>query len=91
MNERVISEIRERLKRDRDAFKRVLQSFGIIKNPLPLRNFSSIFQLFVEERFKQFKAGDPTRRKSCSGRFFKVNAINERHSELCENEPEISN
>ena len=48
MNERVISEIRERLKRDRDAFKRVLQSFGITKNPLPLRNFSSIFQLFPD-------------------------------------------
>ena len=48
MNERVISEIKERLKRDRDAFKRVLQSFGITKNPLPLRSFSSIFQLFPD-------------------------------------------
>ena len=48
MNEKVISEIRERLKRDRDAFKRVLQSFGITKNTLPLRNFSSIFQLFPD-------------------------------------------
>ena len=48
MNERLISEIQERLKRDRDAFKRVLQSFGITKNPLPLRNFSSIFQLFPD-------------------------------------------
>ena len=48
MKERVISEIRERLKRDRDSFKRVVQSFGIIKNPLPLRNFSSIFQLFPD-------------------------------------------
>ena len=48
MNERVISEIRERLKRDRDTFKRVLQSFGIMKNPLPLWNFSSIFQLFQD-------------------------------------------
>ena len=48
MNERVISEIRERLNRDRDAFKRVLQSFGITKNPLPLRNVSSIFQLFPD-------------------------------------------
>ena len=45
----------------------------------------------VEERFKRVKAGDPTRRKSCSSRFFKVNAINEWHSELCENEPETSN
>ena len=48
MNERVISEIRERLNRDRDAFKRVLQSFGITKNTLPLRNFSSIFRLFPD-------------------------------------------
>ena len=48
MNEKVISEIKERLKRDRDAFKRVLQSFGITKNTLPLRNFSSIFQLFPD-------------------------------------------
>ena len=48
MNERVISEIRERLNRDLDAFKRVLQSFGITKNPLPLRNVSSIFQLFPD-------------------------------------------
>ena len=48
MNERVISEIRERLNRDRDAIKRVLQSFGITKNPLPLRNFPSIFQLFPD-------------------------------------------
>ena len=48
MNEKVISEIKGRLKRDRDAFKRVLQSFGITKNTLPLRNFSSIFQLFPD-------------------------------------------
>ena len=48
MNEKVISEIKQRLKRDRDAFKRVLQSFGITKNTLPLRNFSSIFQLFPD-------------------------------------------
>ena len=48
MNERVIFEIKERLKRDRDAFKRVLQSFGITKNTLPLRNFSSLFQLFLD-------------------------------------------
>ena len=48
MNGKVISEIKERLKRDRDAFKRVLQSFGITKNTLPLRNFSSIFQLFPD-------------------------------------------
>ena len=48
MNERVISEIRERLKRDCDGFKRVLQSFGITKNPLPWRNFSSIFHLFPD-------------------------------------------
>ena len=46
---RVISEIQERLERDHDAFKRVLQSFGITKNPrLLLRNLSSIFQLFPD-------------------------------------------
>ena len=48
MNGKVISEIRERLRRDGDVFKRVLQSFGITKNTLPLRNFSSIFQLFPD-------------------------------------------
>ena len=45
---RVISEIHGRLERDHDAFKRVLQSFGISKTPLRLRNFSSIFQLFPD-------------------------------------------
>ena len=45
---RVISEIQGRLERDHDAFKRVLQSFGISKTPLRLRNFSSIFQLFPD-------------------------------------------
>ena len=45
---RVISEIQERLERDHDAFKRVLQSFGISKTPLPLRNISGIFQLFPD-------------------------------------------
>ena len=45
---RVISEIQERLERDHDAFKRVLQSFGISKTPLRLRNFSGIFQLFPD-------------------------------------------
>ena len=48
MNERVIFEIQERLNRDHDAFKRVLQSFGITQNPLRLGNFSSIFQLFQD-------------------------------------------
>ena len=49
VNERVISEIQERLKRDRDALKRVLQSFGITKNArLRTRNFSSIVRLFPE-------------------------------------------
>ena len=48
MDTRVISKIQERLERDRDAFKRVLQSFGITKNTLPPRNFSSIFQLFPD-------------------------------------------
>ena len=45
---RVISEIQERLERDHDAFKRVLQSFGISKTPLRLRNISGIFQLFPD-------------------------------------------
>ena len=48
MIERVISEIQERLRLDHIAFKRVLQSFGISKKPLSLRNFSSIFQLFPD-------------------------------------------
>ena len=46
MDTRVISEIQKRLERDRDAFKRVLQSFGITDKTSRLRNFSSIFQLF---------------------------------------------
>ena len=33
---------------DHDAFKRVLQSFGIRKTPLHLRNFSSIIQFFPD-------------------------------------------
>ena len=45
---RVISEIQGRLERDHDAFKRVLQSFGISKTRLRLRNFSSIFRLFPD-------------------------------------------
>ena len=45
---RVISEIQGRLQRDHDAFKRVLQSFGISKTPLRLRNISGIFQLFPD-------------------------------------------
>ena len=45
---RVISEIHGRLEMDHDAFKRVLQSFGISKTPLRLRNFYSIFQLFPD-------------------------------------------
>ena len=45
---RVISEIQGRLERDHDAFKRVLQSFGISKTPLRLRHFSSIFRLFPD-------------------------------------------
>ena len=45
---RVISEIHGRLERDHDAFKRVLQSFGISKTPLSLRSFSSIFRLFPD-------------------------------------------
>ena len=45
---RVISEIYRRLEIDHDAFKLVLQSFGISKTRLRLRNFSSIFQLFPD-------------------------------------------
>ena len=45
---RVISEIQGRLERDHDAFKRVLQSFGISKRRFRLRNFSSIFRLFPD-------------------------------------------
>ena len=48
MHTRVISKIQERLERDRDAFKRVLESFGITKKTSRLRNFSSIFQLFPD-------------------------------------------
>ena len=56
MNERVISEIHERLIRDPDAFKRVLQSFGIIINPLlGLRNFSSIGRLFPDTPLTMLK------------------------------------
>ena len=45
---RVISEIQGRLERDHDAFKRVLQSFGITENLSRLMNFSSIFQWFPD-------------------------------------------
>ena len=45
---RVISEIQGRLERDHDAFKRVLQSFGISENLSRLMNFSSIFQWFPD-------------------------------------------
>ena len=48
MDTRVLSEIQDRLERDYDALKLVLQSFGISKKPLRLRNFSSIFQLFPD-------------------------------------------
>ena len=48
VDKRVISEIHGRLERDHDAFKRVLQSFGVSKTPLSLRNFSSIFRLFPD-------------------------------------------
>ena len=48
MDTRVISKIQERLERNRDAVKRVLQSFGITKETSRLRNFSSIFQLFPD-------------------------------------------
>ena len=48
MDTRVISKIQERLERDRDAYKRVLQSFGIPKRTSRLRDFSSICQLFPD-------------------------------------------
>ena len=48
MDPRVFSEIQERFKRDRDAFKRVLQSFGITKKPLRQSSFSSIVRLFPD-------------------------------------------
>ena len=49
MDTSLISLIQERLERDHDAFKRVLQSFGITENPrLSFMNFSSIFQLFPD-------------------------------------------
>ena len=46
MNEKVISEIKERLKRDPAAFKRVIQSFGIPKKRLS--SFSTIVRLFPD-------------------------------------------
>ena len=52
---RVISEIQERLERDHDAFKRVLQSFGISKSLLRLRNFSGIFQWFPDTPLTMLK------------------------------------
>ena len=48
MDTRVISKIQERLERDLDAFKRVLQSFGITEKTSRRRNLSSIFQLFPD-------------------------------------------
>ena len=48
MDTRVISKIQERLERDGDAVKRVLQSFGITIKTSLLRNCSSIFQLFPD-------------------------------------------
>ena len=45
MDTRVISKIQERLERDDNAFKRVLQSFGISKKP---SRFSSIIQFFPD-------------------------------------------
>ena len=46
---RVISEIHGRLERDHDAFKRVLQSFGISKTPL------NIFRLFPDTPLTMLK------------------------------------
>ena len=55
MDTRVISKIQERLERDGDAVKRVLQSFGITKKTSLLMNFSSIFQLFPETPLTMLK------------------------------------
>ena len=55
MNERVISEIKERLKRDPAAFKRVLQSFGIPKKPSRLSSFSTIVRLFPDTPVSMLK------------------------------------
>ena len=55
MDTRVISKIQERLERDGDAVKRVLQSFGITKKTSRLRNFSSIFQLFPDTPLTMLK------------------------------------
>ena len=48
VDSRVISKIQERLERDLDAVKRVLQSFGITEKTSLLRSFSGIFQLFPD-------------------------------------------
>ena len=49
MDTRVISKIQNRLYRDDDALKRVIQSFGITKNPrLLTSNFSSIVKFFPD-------------------------------------------
>ena len=50
MDTRVISKIQERVERDLDAVKRVLQSFGITEKTLLWRNLSiaSIFQFFPD-------------------------------------------
>ena len=48
MNATVIFEIQERLERDHDAFKRVLQSFGITKKTSRLINMSSIVRWFQD-------------------------------------------
>ena len=48
MDPRVFSQIQERFKRDRVAFKRVQQSFGIPRGPSRLSSFSSIVRLFPD-------------------------------------------
>ena len=48
MNERVISEIKERLKKDPNAFKRVIQSFGITNKSSLRFGFSRIVELFPD-------------------------------------------
>ena len=58
MREGVISKLQERFARDRDALKRVLESFGIIgrtRANISKRGFRTIFRLFPETPVKMLK------------------------------------
>ena len=58
MREGVISKLQERFARDRDALKRVLESFGIIgrtRAKISKRGFHTIFRLFPETPVKMLK------------------------------------